>query len=122
MVSDGSWQKALDANVGPSGFKVDTTTNPPKPEPAVAEPVSMSGCRRPTASSVLPSSGAVATVKEGCDGLRELLARVRRARRVLDDDQADVLSAIGALVIGTVVAVMRVSPDQGAAGVRAPPT
>ena len=33
MVSDGSWQKAVDANVGPSGFKVDTTTNPPKPEP-----------------------------------------------------------------------------------------
>jgi glutamate transport system substrate-binding protein len=33
MVSDGSWQKAIDANVGPSGFKVDTTTNPPKPEP-----------------------------------------------------------------------------------------
>jgi glutamate transport system substrate-binding protein len=32
MVSDGSWQKAVDANVGPSGFKVDTTTNPPKPE------------------------------------------------------------------------------------------
>ena len=33
MVSDGSWQKAIDANVGTSGFKVDTTTNPPKPEP-----------------------------------------------------------------------------------------
>ena len=33
MVSDGSWQKAIDDNVGPSGFKVDTTTNPPKPEP-----------------------------------------------------------------------------------------
>jgi glutamate transport system substrate-binding protein len=33
MVADGSWQKAIDANVGPSGFKVDTTTNPPKPEP-----------------------------------------------------------------------------------------
>ena len=33
MVSDGSWQKALDDNVGPSGFKVDTKTNPPKPEP-----------------------------------------------------------------------------------------
>ena len=32
MVSDGSWQKAVDANVGPSGFKVDTSTNPPKPE------------------------------------------------------------------------------------------
>jgi glutamate transport system substrate-binding protein len=31
MVADGSWQKAVDANVGPSGFKVDTTTNPPKP-------------------------------------------------------------------------------------------
>ena len=33
MVADGSWQKAVDANVGASGFKVDTTTNPPKPEP-----------------------------------------------------------------------------------------
>jgi len=33
MVSDGSWQKAVDDNVGPSGFKVDTKTNPPKPEP-----------------------------------------------------------------------------------------
>jgi glutamate transport system substrate-binding protein len=33
MVSDGSWQKAVDANVGKSGFKVDTSTNPPKPEP-----------------------------------------------------------------------------------------
>ena len=33
MVSDGSWQKAIDDNVGPSGFKVDTKTNPPKPEP-----------------------------------------------------------------------------------------
>ena len=32
MVSDGSWQKAVDDNVGPSGFKVDTKTNPPKPE------------------------------------------------------------------------------------------
>jgi glutamate transport system substrate-binding protein len=33
MVSDGSWQKAVDANVGPSGFKVDSSTNPPKPDP-----------------------------------------------------------------------------------------
>jgi glutamate transport system substrate-binding protein len=33
MVSDGSWQKAVDANVGPAGFKVDTSTNPPKPDP-----------------------------------------------------------------------------------------
>jgi glutamate transport system substrate-binding protein len=33
MVADGSWQKAVDANVGPSGFKVDTTTNPPKQDP-----------------------------------------------------------------------------------------
>ena len=33
MVSDGSWQKAVDDNVGQSGFKVDTKTNPPKPEP-----------------------------------------------------------------------------------------
>ena len=33
MVSDGAWQKAIDDNVGPSGFKVDTKTNPPKPEP-----------------------------------------------------------------------------------------
>ncbi len=32
MVSDGAWQKAVDDNVGTSGFKVDTSTNPPKPE------------------------------------------------------------------------------------------
>ena len=33
MISDGSWQKAVDDNVGPSGFKVDIKTNPPKAEP-----------------------------------------------------------------------------------------
>ena len=33
MISDGSWQKALDATVGPSGFKPDTTKNPPKADP-----------------------------------------------------------------------------------------
>ncbi|MFT4164316.1 MAG: glutamate ABC transporter substrate-binding protein [Microlunatus sp.] len=32
MVSDGSWQKALDSTVGPSGFKPDTASNPPKPD------------------------------------------------------------------------------------------
>ncbi len=32
MVSDGTWQKNLDATVGPSGFKPDTKTNPPKPD------------------------------------------------------------------------------------------
>jgi glutamate transport system substrate-binding protein len=32
MVSDGTWQKNLDATVGPSGFKADTKTNPPKPD------------------------------------------------------------------------------------------
>ena len=32
MVADGSWQKALDATVGPSGFKPDAATNPPKPD------------------------------------------------------------------------------------------
>lgn len=36
MVSDGSWQKAIEANVGPSGFKVDTSTNPPKPDACAA--------------------------------------------------------------------------------------
>ena len=36
MVSDGSWQKAVENNVGPSGFKVDTSTNPPKPDPCAA--------------------------------------------------------------------------------------
>jgi len=30
MVADGSWQKALDATVGPSGFTPDAATNPPK--------------------------------------------------------------------------------------------
>jgi glutamate transport system substrate-binding protein len=33
MVDEGAWQKALDDTVGPSGFKLDTTTNPPKPDP-----------------------------------------------------------------------------------------
>jgi glutamate transport system substrate-binding protein len=33
MVSDGSWEKALNDTVGASGFKYDTSTNPPKPEP-----------------------------------------------------------------------------------------
>jgi glutamate transport system substrate-binding protein len=30
MYDDGSWQKAVDANLGPAGFKVDTAKNPPK--------------------------------------------------------------------------------------------
>jgi glutamate transport system substrate-binding protein len=30
MISDKSWQKAVDKNLGPSGFKVDSATNPPK--------------------------------------------------------------------------------------------
>ena len=30
MVDSGEWQKAVDANFGPAGFKVDTATNPPK--------------------------------------------------------------------------------------------
>jgi glutamate transport system substrate-binding protein len=32
MESDGSWQKALDDTVGASGFKPDTSVNPPKPD------------------------------------------------------------------------------------------
>lgn len=32
MQSDGSWKKALDSTVGPSGFKPDSTKNPPKPD------------------------------------------------------------------------------------------
>ncbi|HET9648774.1 MAG TPA: glutamate ABC transporter substrate-binding protein [Microlunatus sp.] len=32
MVSDGSWEKALNETVGASGFKYDTSTNPPKPD------------------------------------------------------------------------------------------
>ncbi len=32
MVSDGSWEKALNETVGASGFKYDTATNPPKAE------------------------------------------------------------------------------------------
>ena len=30
MYDDGAWQKAVDDNLGPAGFKVDTTKNPPK--------------------------------------------------------------------------------------------
>lgn len=32
MITIGHWQTAVDANLGPAGFKVDTTTNPPKPD------------------------------------------------------------------------------------------
>ena len=30
MITDKAWQKAVDDNLGPAGFKVDTATNPPK--------------------------------------------------------------------------------------------
>ena len=30
MISSGEWQKAIDKNLGPAGFKVDTSQNPPK--------------------------------------------------------------------------------------------
>jgi glutamate transport system substrate-binding protein len=33
MIDDGSWQKALDDTVGASGFKPDTSVNPPEPDP-----------------------------------------------------------------------------------------
>jgi glutamate transport system substrate-binding protein len=33
MVDSGDWQKAVDANLGPAGFKVDTTKNPPTADP-----------------------------------------------------------------------------------------
>lgn len=33
MVDDGAWQKAVDDNLGPAGFKVDTAVNPPKQDP-----------------------------------------------------------------------------------------
>lgn len=33
MISSGAWQKAVDANLGPAGFKVDTSKNPPKMDP-----------------------------------------------------------------------------------------
>ncbi|EAP99450.1 glutamate-binding protein of ABC transporter system [Janibacter sp. HTCC2649] len=32
MIDSGDWQKAVDANLGPAGFKVDTAVNPPKPD------------------------------------------------------------------------------------------
>jgi glutamate transport system substrate-binding protein len=32
MVDDGSWEQALADTVGASGFKPDTSTNPPKPD------------------------------------------------------------------------------------------
>lgn len=31
MIDDGSWQKALDANLGPAGFKPNAKLNPPNP-------------------------------------------------------------------------------------------
>jgi glutamate transport system substrate-binding protein len=33
MIDSGDWQKAVDANLGPAGFKVDKATNPPKQDP-----------------------------------------------------------------------------------------
>lgn len=33
MVDSGDWQKAVDANLGPAGFKVDTSKNPPTADP-----------------------------------------------------------------------------------------
>jgi glutamate transport system substrate-binding protein len=33
MVESGEWQKAVDDNLGPAGFKVDEAVNPPKPDP-----------------------------------------------------------------------------------------
>ena len=33
MISSGAWQQAVDANLGPAGFKVDTALNPPKQDP-----------------------------------------------------------------------------------------
>jgi glutamate transport system substrate-binding protein len=33
MIDDGSWQKAVDANLGQSGFKPNAAANPPKPDP-----------------------------------------------------------------------------------------
>jgi glutamate transport system substrate-binding protein len=32
MIDSGDWQKAVDDNLGPAGFKVDTAVNPPKPD------------------------------------------------------------------------------------------
>jgi len=32
MVDDGSWKKAVDDNLGPANFKVDSAVNPPKPD------------------------------------------------------------------------------------------
>ena len=32
MVDDGEWQKAVDDNLGPAGYKPGTATNPPKPD------------------------------------------------------------------------------------------
>ena len=33
MIDSGEWQKAVDKNLGPAGFKVDSAVNPPKPDP-----------------------------------------------------------------------------------------
>jgi len=32
MMASGAWDKAVETNLGPAGFKVDTSSNPPKPE------------------------------------------------------------------------------------------
>ena len=32
MMASGDWDKAVEAHLGPAGFKLDTSSNPPKPE------------------------------------------------------------------------------------------
>lgn len=40
MISSGAWQRAVDRNLGPSGFRVDRATNPPQPDPCPTESTS----------------------------------------------------------------------------------
>lgn len=37
MISSGAWQRAVDKNLGPLGFRVDKATNPPQPDPCPSE-------------------------------------------------------------------------------------
>ena len=106
MVSDGSWQKALDANLGPSGFKADTGDQPAEAGRLLL--VAAGDARGDGAGRLsAPERKEVCECSMVCV---ELLAEYDVLGAFWMTIKLTFVAAIGALVIGTVVAVMRVSP------------
>ena len=101
MVSDGSWQKAVDANVGPVGVQGRHRDQPAEAGGLLVVAVERmgAGLRRPPPR---PSKGG--------GGLGELLAEYDVLGAFWMTIKLTVAAALGALVLGTVIAVMRVSP------------